>query len=287
MQSNFLLLLTAMIWGFAFVAQRAGMEHVGPFAFNGIRFFLGALSLLPLILYFRKKDNTKFGPMILSIAVGVVLFLGASLQQIGMVYTTAGNAGFITGLYVVLVPLLGLVIKQRAHGGIWAGALLAVGGMYLLGVKGNLSIDYGDALVLSSAFFWALHVQLAGYCARRMDALHLAFVQYMVCAVLSLIVAFFNETTHLSSVRSALVPIVYGGLFSVGVAYTLQIIAQKRAHPAHAAIILSLESVFAALGGFLLLDETMSSRGAVGCMLMLAGMIISQIDMNGKKKRRA
>lgn len=276
-----LLLLTSAIWGFAFVAQRVGMEHVGPFIFNGIRFALGALVLLPL-LHTRWNTKPAVPPgrktlLLGSLAVGGALFLGASLQQIGMIYTTAGKAGFITGLYVVIVPLISLIWGHHVQGGTWVGAICAVCGLYLLSITAGFTIAKGDLFVLLGAFCWAVHVQVVGLFTNRIGALRLALIQYAICSVLSLIVALFFELTTLAALYQATIPILYGGILSVGVAYTLQVVAQQKAHPARAAIIMSLESVFAAIGGWLLLGEFLSLRGLLGCALMLAGMIISQL----------
>jgi drug/metabolite transporter (DMT)-like permease len=211
---------------------------------------------------------------------GCALFMGASLQQIGLVYTTAGKAGFITGLYVVIVPILGLIWKQKTSAGTWIGAFLAAIGLYLLSVTEKFTIARGDSLVLIGAFFWAGHVQLIGWLTRKMDSLQLAFFQFLTCSFLSLFSAAIVETISIQGLISALIPICYGGLCSVGIAYTLQVVAQRHAHAAHAAIILSLESVFAVIGGWLLLDELLAMRGIIGCILMLAGMLLSQFNIN-------
>ncbi|MBW1693187.1 MAG: DMT family transporter [Deltaproteobacteria bacterium] len=283
LKSDSLLLLTAAIWGFAFVAQRVGMDYVGPFTFNGVRFALGSLVLVPLILRNRKNQNPNgkvlkreekkvviFGGAIL----GITLFTAASLQQVGLVYTTAGNAGFITGLYVVIVPILGLFWKQRPDAGTWIGAFFAVIGLYFLSIADKFTISFGDLLELFGAFFWAGHV---GWLSPKMDSLKLACTQFAACSVLSLFTALLVEKIVMKSIFQAALPILYGGVLSVGVAYTLQVVAQKKAHPAHAAIILSLEAVFAAFGGWLILDETLTSRGLLGCALMLSGMLLSQL----------
>ncbi|MCP4404526.1 MAG: DMT family transporter [bacterium] len=289
-RSNLLLLLTAIIWGFAFVAQRMGMEHVGPFTFNGIRFALGGLSLLPLLYVNRKQHSVRETPVKTLLwggaLVGVALFFGASLQQIGLVYTSAGKAGFITGLYVVLVPLLGLLWKQKTTSATWLGACLAASGMYLLSVSEQFTIAFGDLLELIGAFFWAGHVLLIGWLTRRMNALRIAFVQFMTCSILSLLAAAFTEEISLDGIMAASLSIAYGGLLSVGVAYTLQVVAQRHAHAAHAAIILSLEAVFAAIGGWLLLGEILSPRGIFGCALMLAGMLMSQLQLKFLRRKR-
>jgi drug/metabolite transporter (DMT)-like permease len=286
LKSDALLLFIAVIWGFAFVAQRVGMDYVGPFTFNGIRFALGSLSLLPLLYILRQQRavteiirphvGTKtfiFGGAV----AGLALFSGASLQQIGLVYTTAGNAGFITGLYVVIVPLLGLFWKQKTSLGTWLGAFLAAAGLYLLCITEQFTIAFGDLLELGGAFFWAGHVLIIAWLSPKMDALKLASLQFAVCSVFSLIAAFFLEVITFQGIYNAAIPILYGGLLSVGVAYTLQVVAQRSAHPAHASIFLSLEAVFAAFGGWLILDETLTGRGIIGCALMLAGMLLSQL----------
>ena len=278
--ADLLLLLVALIWGFGFVAQRAGMEHIGPWAYNGIRFLLGGLCLLPLVLRAQAVPLTAPRPVPLLYAggaAGLVLFAGASLQQLGIQYTTAGKAGFITGLYVVIVPLIGIFFHQLTGMGTWIGAILAVVGMYLLSIHGTVAMNPGDLLVLIGAVFWAVHVLLLGYLSPRTVPVRLAMMQFFVCGLLSLVIALFVETVSLSAVREAAIPILYGGIGSVGAGYTLQVVVQRRAHPAHAAILLSLESAFAALGGWWLLNEHLSLRGIIGCALMLAGMLISQL----------
>ena len=282
-RANLLLLLTALIWGAAFVAQRMGMDHMGPLTFNAVRFALGALALVPLIVHMDRK-RTSIAPTLSSlirggVLMGGALFLGAWLQQFGLCYTTAGKAGFITGLYVVFVPLIGIPLGHRYGLGTWAGAGLAIAGMYLLSVTENMSIDKGDALVLMSAFFWGVHVLLIGRLTSGLaavDAIKLAAVQFAFCSLISMIGATLFEDITLSGLRGGLIPILYGGLMSVGVAYTLQVVAQRDARPAPAAIILSLEAVFAALAGWMLLGEILTIQALVGCALMLCGMIWSQ-----------
>lgn len=296
LRADVLLFLTAAIWGLAFVAQRVGMEHVGPLTFNGIRFALGALALVPLALALEKRRESGFPgadrrrTIVGGGLLGLALFIGASLQQIGLAgpqlagfgleASTAGKAGFITGLYVVLVPIFGLFLAQRPGWGTWVGAALAVTGMYLLSVTSGLAISFGDLLVFIGAFFWAGHVLLVGKLSPGLDAVDavkLSAIQFAVCAVLSLVGAAATEEATLAGIAGAGPAILYGGLMSVGVAYTLQIIAQRDAQPAHAAIILSLESVFAAIGGWLMLGEVLTARGLTGCALMLAGMLLSQL----------
>ena len=280
-QADLLLLVVALIWGFGFVAQRAGMEHVGPFTYNGLRFLLGGICLLPLTRSVerrgKKSQPVRIRPLRAGFSAGVILFVGASLQQTGLMYTTAGKAGFITGLYVIFVPILGLFSGQRTGVGTWIGALAATAGMYLLSVEADFSINRGDLLVLIGAVFWALHVLILGYLSPRTSPVRLAMFQFIYCGLLSLLVALAVETTSVQAVVDAAAPILYGGLCSVGIGYTLQVVAQRKAHPAHAAILLSLEAVFAALGGWWLLNEVLSARGLTGCGLMLGGMLLSQL----------
>jgi len=284
LKANLLLLLTAAIWGFAFVAQRVGMEYVGPFTFNGVRFALGACSLLPLIFYKtssqdigNRSDELKsiVGAGLLA---GLVLFLGASLQQIGLVYTTAGKAAFITCLYIVLVPMLGIFLKQYIAMSTWLGCMIAIVGLYLLCVKESLFISYGEVLELMGAFFWSIHILIIDRFARQVDVLRLSFVQFITCSVLSMVTALFIETISIEGLGQALVPILYGGICSVGIAYTLQVVGQKYAEPSHAAIILSMETVFATIGGWIMLNEKLGVQELWGCTIMLVGMLLSQLQ---------
>lgn len=318
LKSESLLLLTAAIWGFAFIAQRAGMEHVGPFMFNAIRFAMGSLVLVPLVILRHHRSQFSVpishssthpfphssthspspspdatippsrhryialpGPAL----AGIALFLGASFQQWGIVYTTAGKAGFITGLYVIIVPILGLFWHQRPRWGTWTGAVLAAIGMYLLSFSGTLTVNIGDILVLGSAFFWATHVHIVGWLTGRMDSIRLACIQFAVCSLFSVIGALATETFVMENILLAAVPILYAGLMSTGVAYTLQVVAQKDVPSSNAAIIMSLEAVFAVLGGWLFLAEISPLRGLIGCTIMFAGMILAQIF--GTREKRA
>lgn len=293
-RADFLLLLAAVIWGFAFVAQRMGMEHIGPFMFNAIRFALGAFVMVIVIKgrgTWRRGGMETGGqgdreplstgnrklPAVYGVLLGIILFAGATFQQAGIVYTTAGNAGFITGLYVILVPVMGMFIGQKAGTNLWGGAVVAAVGLYFLSVTDQFTVLKGDLLVLVGAIFWAVHVLYTGWLSPRTSALRLAAVQYFICAALSLVSSFIFENTSLSGIYEAAIPLLYGGIFSVGIAFTLQIVGQKKAPPAHAAIILSLEAVFAVIGGVLILSETMTERKWLGCSLMLAGMLLAQV----------
>ncbi len=286
LKGDIILVVTAMIWGSAFVAQKVGMDHIGPFYYTGLRFALGALFLTPVMLFFsryrpfviQKRPNT---PALLpaGLLAGTLLFGGSILQQVGIIYTTAGKAGFITGLYVVIVPMLGLLWKVRPGAGGWAGAALAVSGLYLLTVEDGFSLGIGDTLVILCAFLYALHVLVIGWLAPRLDVLKLSVVQFWACSGISLLGAVFLETWSWAAVSGAAVPILYGGLLSVGVGFTLQVVAQRKAPPTHAAIILSLETVFAVLAGLVVLGEMLPPRGWAGCALMLGGMIAAQFPL--------
>ncbi len=291
LRSDLLLLITSAIWGFAFVAQRAGMDYIGPFLFNGIRFLLGSLALFVVLYLGHVKTATRnnfgrylfdFSHLKAGVLSGMALTLGATFQQMGIVSTTAGKAGFITGLYVILVPLLGVLLGKQSYLEAWIGAVLAVWGLYFLSVTETLHIAKGDLLVLISAFFWAIHVHLIDHFTSQMDSLPLAFFQFLFCGMASLFVAIGVEPINLENIAAAWIPILYAGLLSTAVAYTLQVIAQKEAHHTHAAIILSLESVFAVIGGMWLLEETLTARQWWGITLMFLGMLLSQFRFRSK-----
>ena len=282
LRADVLMLITAMIWGTAFVAQRIGMDNIGPFLFTGLRFALGALALLPLVIW-RGRHEARYEPFLQKgvllggFAMGLALTIGINLQQVGLLFTSVTNSGFITGLYVIVVPLLGLVVGNRTGLGTWLGAILAVVGMALLSIGEDFQVASGDWLQLAGAFIWGIHVLLVGFFVSRHDAIRLAFLQFATCAVVSLMLAAAFETTTLQAVWLAAPALVYGGLFAVAVGYTLQVVAQKHAIASHAAIILSLEAVFAAIAGALILGESLSLRGYLGCAMMFAGMLIAQL----------
>lgn len=287
---DLLMLLTAAVWGFAFVAQRLGMDHVGPFIFNALRFAMGSLVLIPFIFLTKSVFHTKY-TVIAHIKVGVIagliIFGGATLQQIGMVYTSAGNAGFLTGFSVILVPVFGIFLKHHTTFYVWVGAILALIGLYFLSVSDQATINPGDIMVFLSAVFWASHIIYIGNNASSMHPLSIASIQFATVAVLSIFPAFAFETNTFDGIFDATYPILYGGLMSAGVGYTLQVVAQRHAPVGHAAIILSLESVFAVLGGWLLLSEDVSSRTLLGCGLALAGMLVAQAEYFIKKSVKA
>ncbi|MBN1326647.1 MAG: DMT family transporter [Candidatus Cloacimonetes bacterium] len=289
LKTDLLLFTASVIWGFAFVAQRKGMEFIGPWSFNAARFSLGSLFILLLLLKREQSFCKIFSglPSFGWLITGFALFIASSLQQCGIVFTTSGKAGFITGLYVVIVPLLGIFIRHKTNIATWIGAFLSAAGLYLLTINSDFKLITGDLLVLGSAFFWAIHVLLVDYNVKKSDYLLLAFYQYSLTAILSLGIALFSERISSGAMLSALPTIGYAGIFSVGVAFTLQARAQRDAHPAHAAIILSLEAVVALLGGWMILNESLSGRALLGCSLMLTGMIVSQIYLFKTGKRPA
>lgn len=289
LKSNLILLLTAAIWGFAFVAQRVGGKYIGAFTFNAVRFAIGSMSLLPLILFQNKsnKNHSKEGELkkvfAAGIIAGIVIFFGSSFQQMGLTDTGAGKAAFITGLYIVIVPILGIFLKQYISINSWLGAIIAVIGLYLLCVTDTFSISHGDFLELICAFFFAGHILLIDYFSPKVDVIKLAFFQFLTCSILSLATALLVEKITINSIYQAAVPILYGGILSSGVAYTLQIVGQKYAEPSQAAIIMSMESVFGTIGGFLILNESMGLKGIFGCLLMLAGMLLAQLKSSKEK----
>ena len=285
MHANLMLLVTAAIWGFAFVAHRVAMDHMGPFSFNGVRFLLGAASLLPLIWFFSRKKAVatttaaKTSVWLAGGVAGTILFIAAALQQVGLLYTTAAKAGFITGLYMILVPFLGLFLRHVTGLNAWLGAGIALIGLYLLSINADFTMSKGDFLMFIGAIFWACHILWIDFIGRRVNALQLSAVQFLSCGVLSMLVAFRLETPSLSSVFLAWESVLFASFISVGVAYTLQVIAQKKAKPTHAAIIMSMEAVFAAMGGVMFLNESLPMRGWIGCALMMTGMLLSQIPL--------
>ena len=282
LRADLLMLLTALIWGTGFVAQTAGMDHIGPYLFSGLRFALGSLCLVPLIL--RNASTARVPEPLLNrgmlragIIMGLALALGINLQQVGLLFTSVTNSGFITGLYVIVVPLLGLLLGHKTGLGTWLGCLLAVVGMCLLSIGDNFHVASGDWLQLIGAFVWGGHVILVSLFASRHDPIRLAFLQFATCSVVSLLLAVLFEPIALNAIIEAGPALLYGGIVAVGVGYTLQVVAQKHAIASHAAIILSLEAVFAAIAGAWILGEALQLRGYIGCGLMLAGMLLAQL----------
>jgi len=289
LKGNLILLLTALIWGCAFVAQSVGMDYVGPFTFQCTRSLLGSAVLVPtfLILDQTKKKNGTFVPatkkqkktqLIAGLICGIIMTVAANLQQTGMQYTTAGKAGFITAIYILIVPILGLFLKKRVSTKLWGCVGLALIGLYLLSVtEGFSSINTGDFYVLLCAIAFAFHILAVDYFVDKVDGVRLSCMQFFVCGIVSGIFMFLKEAPSISSILAAALPIGYAGILSCGVAYTLQIIGQKYTNPTMASMIMSLESVFAVLGGMILLHEIPTVREALGCCLMFIAIIIPQL----------
>jgi len=304
LRANMILVFAALIWGASFVAQKAGMDYIGPFTFNGIRFLIGALVLIPVILIMdgiqKKKaaipsagettveakiKGSNKTLIIGGLSCGLILFVAGSLQQIGMLYTTAGKAGFITALYIVLVPILGLFIKRKIRMILWFCVGLAAIGLYLLCVKEDLSISKGDLLVIACAFGFAMHILVIDPYSSKADGIKLSCLQFLVAGLLSTPFIAIFETVNWSSVIAGWQPILYSGFMSCSIAYTLQIIAQKDTEPTVASLILSLESVFAVIAGIILLNEQISFREILGCAVMFSAILLAQLPT--KKERLA
>lgn len=294
-----LLLLTAIIWGTSFVAQKLGMNYVEPLTFGATRFLLGAVVLIPVILIFDRinkkkngnlpqKNRTNFNNKDLIVGgslCGASLFLGASFQQWGIVYTTAGKAGFITALYIVLVPLFGLFLHKKVSKLVWFGVGLATVGLYLLCIKEGFKIQKGDAIVLAGTIFWAAQILVVDTYVNKADGLKLSFIQFLSAGIFSTIGALTLETPKFDTVIACAGPILYAAIMVVGIAYTLQIIGQKSTDPTAAAIILSMESLFAVISGAIFLKEVMSMREIIGCVIMFSAVIITQIKTEDKDNR--
>lgn len=297
---NFLLMLAALIWGSAFVAQSVGMDYLGPFSFNCVRSFMGSLVLLPVIWFMdrQKKETAEHDgqkteegtreqnkKVLLSggLCCGVILTLSISLQQIGIKYTTAGKAGFITALYILIVPLLGLILGKKVGNKTWLGVALAVAGMYLLCIKEGFSISYGDFMVLLCALVFSLHILAVDYFSPRVDGIRLSCIQFFVCGCISAVPMLVWEHPEISQIIRAWQPLAYAGVLSSGVAYTLQIVTQKHLNPTVASLLMSLESVFAVLTGWLVLNERLSLKELLGCVLVFTAIILAQLPQKQKK----
>lgn len=298
MRGNLILLLTALIWGTAFVAQSAGMEHVQPFTYNGVRTLIGGLVLIPVIFLFDRlkpadqrpspdeQKEIRRNSLIGGAACGVVLCVASSFQQFGISMTTAGKAGFITALYIVIVPLLGVFIKKKIPKITWLCVGIAVVGFYLLCVKEGFSVSAGDLLVLCCAFFFSIHIMVIDYFnGKQVDGVRMSCIQFLVAGLISLVLMLVFEQPSLENLWAAKGSILYAGVLSCGVAYTLQILGQRDTEPTTATLILSLESVFAALSGWALLHETLSFKELAGCALVFAAVILAQIPLPVKAKK--
>ena len=287
--STLLLLLTAMIWGAAFVAQSVGADNVGAFTFLASRSWLAGIALLPLIAVMKRKTvSSEAGPGDRRILItggllcGFFLFIASAAQQIGIATTTTAKAGFLTALYVIIVPILSIVIRKRVPARVWISAIIAVAGLYLLCMKGRFSLEAGDAMELLCAFLFACHIMTIDHFSPRVDGITMSCIQFFACAVFSTVFALLIEHPHWAQIRSALLPILYAGIFSSGVGYTLQILSQKNLHPTVASITMSLESVFSAVFGWILLHQALNGREILGCLLMFSAIILAQLPSKGQ-----
>lgn len=285
-KNNTMLVLTALIWGSAFVAQSVGMDYVGPFTFNSLRCLMGGIVLLPVIWVMDKKkqksneqgkEENKKILWIGGISCGVALAAASSLQQIGLVYTTAGKAGFITALYILIVPVLGLFLGKKVGAKTWMGVALAVVGMYFLCIKEGFYISYGDFLIIVCAIIFSVHILIIDYFSPKVDGVKMSCIQFFVSGILCAFPMIISEKPMLDAVLSAYLPLLYAGVLSCGVAYTLQIIAQKNTDPTVASLILSLESVFAALAGWVIIQEKLSPKELFGCALVFLAILLAQL----------
>lgn len=306
-----LLLLTAAIWGAAFVAQRVGMDYVEPFTFNAVRCILGGLVLVPCILLLKKRSGRgtdksreksqedRKNLILGGVLCGIFLCLGSSLQQFGVQYTTAGKAGFITAFYIIIVPILGIFLHRRCPIIVWFGVLLALAGLYFLCISDNASggsadrliawlpVGKGELLLFLGALAFSLHILVIDHFTELADGVQMSCIQFFVCGGLAGIGMVLTEEPRLSEILSAWQPILYAGILSCGVAYTLQIVGQKGMNPTVASLILSLESVFSVLAGMTLLSEKLRSRELLGCVLMFFAIILAQLPGSRKRNEKS
>lgn len=292
---NFILLfITAVIWGVAFVAQSAGMDYVGPYTFNAVRCLLGGIVLIPCVFFLTqsaKKEQKKDGTaskmpvmdrpkdlLIGGLICGFMMFVSTTLQQVGIAYTTVAKAGFITALYIIIVPILGIFLKRKAGLKIWISVVIALVGLYLLCMKGSLSLSKGDFLILICSICFAIHIMVVDHFTEKVSGTKLSCIQFLFAGALSSVLMFLFEEPHWADIGAAWLPICYAGILSCGVAYTFQIIGQRGTDPTIASLILSLESVVSVLAGWILLGETLSPREILGCVLMFGAIILAQIN---------
>ncbi len=287
MGSNLLLALTAFIWGVAFVAQSVGMEYVRPFTFNACRFLIGGIVLIPCIVLFGKKNKRKEPKnqktaVVGGICCGSILFAASSFQQFGVASTTVGKAGFITALYIVIVPLLGIFLRKRIPWSVWVSVVLATIGMYLLCMTEGLKVGKGDIYVFVCAICFSFHILVIDYFSPKTDGVVMSCVQFFTAGIISAIMMLIFENPKLSAVFAAWAPILYAGILSCGVAYTLQVVAQKNTDPVLASLILSLESAFSLLAGWVILGQKLSPKELGGCGLVFCAIILAQIPVERK-----
>ncbi|MBQ8039720.1 MAG: DMT family transporter [Lachnospiraceae bacterium] len=281
------LLLTAFIWGVAFVAQSVGMDYIGPFTFNCVRCIIGGIVLIPLIIVLRKTDKTnrdeeeikayKKNSLIGGICCGICLCTASCFQQFGIMYTTVGKAGFITALYIIIVPILGIFIGKKVAPIVWVSSVIAVIGFYLLSISGQVSINKGDILVLICAVLFSFHILVIDYFSPKGEGVTISCIQFLTSGIICGILMFIFENPQITDILAAYLPILYAGIMSCGVAYTLQIIGQKNMDPTIASLILSLESVFSALAGWMILGQGLSAKELLGCGLVFVAVLLAQM----------
>lgn len=285
-KNAFMLVLTAFIWGTAFVAQSMGMDYLGPFTFNGVRSLIGGAALLPCIAFLKLlngKNTAAFingnrkDLLIGGIACGLLLFAATSLQQIGIQYTTAGKAGFITAFYIVIVPVLGIFLRKRIGWKVWIAVVIALFGLYFLCITEHFTVGKGDILIFVCALIFSLHILVIDRFSPKVDGVKMSCIQFFVCGIASMPFMFVLETPRFGAMLEGWMPLMYAGVLSCGVAYTLQIIGQKNVNPAVASLILSLESCFSVLAGWIVLGERLSRREFAGCVLMFVAIILAQL----------
>lgn len=294
LKKSLILLLTATIWGVAFVAQSVGMDYVGAFTFSAIRSIIGAIVLLPVILFSdrhqkssvpAKEKGSRKALLAGGISCGILLCAATNFQQFGIKYTTVGKAGFITACYIVIVPIIGIFLKKKCSSYIWIAVAMSLAGLYLLCIKDGFSIGKGDILVLICAFLFSLHILVIDYFSPKVDGVKMSCIQFLVCGIISGIPALLLEHPQISSITAAWQPILYAGALSCGVAYTLQIIGQKNMNPTVASLILSLESCISVLAGWIILNQKLTVREILGCVIMFAAIILAQLPQKDKAPR--
>ena len=290
--SSLLLFLTATIWGMAFVAQSVGMDYMGPMTFNGIRFLMGGIVLLPLVLIGRKKKRKAEAPgrtgktvVVGGLCCGLALCAASLFQQYGIMYTTVGKAGFITTLYIIMVPILGIFLKRRVPKKVFVAAIIAAAGMYLLCMSEKLSLGKGDILVFICALLFSVHIMVVDHFSPMCDGIELSCIQFFAAGVVATLGALIFEQPSLSGILAGILPLAYAGVMSSGVGYTLQVVAQKNLDPTIASLVMSLESVISVLAGWLFLHQVLTGRELLGCVLVFGAVILVQLPE--KKKQQA
>ncbi len=296
-RNSLLLFLTATIWGLAFVAQSVGGRQTGPFTFNGIRTILGGIVLIPYIMFNDRKyknngnnedkDKASLKTLITGgILCGIILCIAGNFQQMGLIYTSVGKSGFLTSLYILIVPVIGIFLKKKCPAKIWICILVAIAGLYELCLAGSSSFSFnkGDLMVMVAAIFFSFHILVIDYFTPKVDGVKMSCIQFFVCGIITVILMFVFEKPDPAALATVIVPLLYAGVLSCGVAYTLQIIGQREVEPTVACLIMSLESVISAIGGFLILGQKMTVNETFGCMLIFGAVVAAQIPSFSNNK---